>query len=67
MNQTKKPSEPLEPERWVWTKVDKTDNKKKSNRIPADLIIVLLGMLSSYLSGIAMGISIVLLVLKLKG
>jgi len=67
MEQNKKPSEPVEEERWVWTKMGKKGNKKKTDWIPADLEIRLVTMLSVYLSGIAMGISIALLAFKLKG
>lgn len=38
-----------------------------SNWVPCELVVILLGMTSTYLSGIAMGISIAIIVMKLRG
>lgn len=51
MNQNKKPS---------W-------KERLSNWVPSEFLVVLLGMTSSYLSGIAMGISIATIIMKLRG
>jgi len=50
------------------------DNNKKpswkerlSNWVPSEFVVILLGMTATYLSGIAMGISIVTIIMKLRG
>lgn len=51
MNQNKNP-------RW---------KERISNWVPSEFLVILLGMTSSYLSGIAMGISIAMIIMKLRG
>lgn len=41
--------------------------ERLSNWVPSELVAILLGMTSTYLSGIAMGISIAIIVMKLRG
>ncbi len=38
-----------------------------SNWAPSELVVILLGMTATYLSGIAMGISIANIIMKLRG
>lgn len=41
--------------------------ERLSNWVPSELVVILLGMTSTCLSGIAMGISIAIIVMKLRG